>query len=264
MPETLTVVAFALHVGGGVIGLLSGIFAMTARKGERVHRLAGDTFFASMLVMAAFAVYLGLRHTGRLVNVFIGVFVAYLVATAWITVRRPAGVVGLSEWIGLAAALILCAPFMLLSGQLALGPAALLSQRHGVRGPLLIAIYLFTLVLAIAAGSDAVVVFSGGVSGASRDRAASLAHVCGLTLATGSALSNGLPRLLPPHYRLPEWTLFLQFIWVILMFYWLIRVRLMGWAQSRREGAASPTPTPWRPDPPASATPPPPPRGSLG
>jgi len=264
MPETLTVVAFALHVGGGVIGLLSGIFAMTARKGERVHRLAGDTFFASMLVMAAFAVYLGFVIPGALVNVFIGVFVAYLVATAWITVRRPAGVVGLSEWIGLAAALILCAPFMLLSGQLALGLPPFFHSAMAFRGPLLIAIYLFTLVLAIAAGSDAVVVFSGGVSGASRI-ARHLWRMCvALTLATGSALSNGLPRLLPPHYRLPEWTLFLQFIWVILMFYWLIRVRLMGWAQSRREGAASPTPTPWRPDPPASATPPPPPRGSLG
>jgi hypothetical protein len=36
------------------------------------------------------------------------------------------------------------------------------------RGPILAAIYLFTFVLAIAAGNDAVVVFSGGVSGASR------------------------------------------------------------------------------------------------
>ena len=105
MPGDLTRLAFILHIAGGVIGLLSGILAMTARKGGRLHRIAGNTFFVSMMVMAVFAVYLGVVMPGALVNVFIGVFVAYLLATAWITIRRPNGVIGFPEKIGLVVSL---------------------------------------------------------------------------------------------------------------------------------------------------------------
>ncbi len=57
---------------------------------------------------------------------------------------------------------------MLLSSQFALGRPTVCHGGMAFRGPILAAIYLFTFVLAIAAGNDAVVVFSGGVSGASR------------------------------------------------------------------------------------------------
>ena len=227
MPEILTSLAFVLHVFGGAVGLLSGVLAMTVRKGGPFHRLAGNVFFASMLVMAVFAVYLGFVRPGMQVNVFIGVFVAYLVATAWFTIRRPEGAVGLPEKLGLAAGLVLCTPFVLLSLQLALGLPPFLHSGMAFKGPLLVAIYLFTLVLVIAAGSDAAVVFSGGVSGAARI-ARHLWRLCvALTLATGSALSNGLPRLLPTGVELPGWTLYLQFVWVALLAYWMVRVRLL-------------------------------------
>jgi uncharacterized membrane protein len=231
MPEDLTRLAFLLHVAGGAIGLVSGIVAMTARKGGPVHRAAGNTFFVSMMVMAAFAVYLGFVRPGELVNVFIGVLVAYLVATAWVTIRRPAATVGLAEKIGLAVALALSAPFVLLSAELALGLPTFFHSALAFKGPVLLAIYLFTAVLAVAVGSDAIVVLSGGVSGAARI-ARHLWRLCvALTLATGSALSNGLPRLLPPVLQLPDWTLLLQFVWVGLLFFWIVRVRLTGWSR---------------------------------
>jgi len=75
------------------------------------------------------------------------------------------------------------------------------------------------------------VVFSGGVRGAARI-ARHLWRLCvALTLATGSALSNGLPRLLPPAFQLPDWTLYLQFAWVALLVYWMVRVRLTRWSR---------------------------------
>lgn len=225
----VTALAFVLHVAGGALGLISGILAMTAAKGGRLHRLAGNIFFLSMSVMAAFAVYLGFVRPGELINVFIGVLVAYLVATAWIAARRADGAAGLAERVGLAVAAILCAPFLVLSGQLVLGLPPFFHSALAFKGPLLIAIYLFTLVLAIAAGSDLLVVLSGGVSGAERI-ARHLWRMCvALTLATGSALSNGLPRLLPAAYHLPGWALYLQFVWVALLAFWMVRVRLAGW-----------------------------------
>ncbi len=229
MPDSLTLMAFAVHVAAGTVGLASGILAVAARKGGRLHRLAGNVFFVSMLTMAAFAVWLGFVRPGAQVNVFIGVLVAYLVASAWFTIRRPAGAVGVPEKVALAVALLLCAPFVLLSGQLALGQPTFFHSGMAFKGPLLLAIYLFTLVLAIAAGGDGVVVLSGGIRGASRI-ARHLWRLCvALTLATGSALSNGIPRLLPAAVHLPDWTLYLQFVWVALLFYWLARVRFTRW-----------------------------------
>ena len=218
MLQDITKLVLFLHVAAGTVGLLSGIFAMTVRKGGSLHRVAGNIFFVSMLVMATFAIYLGFVRPDQLVNVFIGVFVFYLVATAWITIRRREGAIGVSERIGLVAALALCAPFMVLSFQLALGLPTFFNSALPLKGPVLLAIYLFTLVLAIATVSDAVMVFSGGISGVPRI-ARHLWRMCvALTLATGSAISNGLPRILPAAFQLPDWALYLQFVWVALLF----------------------------------------------
>ena len=56
--HTLTTLAFGLHIGAGVLALAAGTTAAFARKGGRLHRLAGNVFFASMLVMATFAAWL--------------------------------------------------------------------------------------------------------------------------------------------------------------------------------------------------------------
>jgi hypothetical protein len=42
-----------LHIGGGGLGLLSGAAALALPKGERLSRVAGSLFLASMLTMAA-------------------------------------------------------------------------------------------------------------------------------------------------------------------------------------------------------------------
>ena len=104
----MTTLAFVLHIGGGSIGLVSGSVAAFARKGGRLHRAAGNVFFVSMLVMAAFAAWLAVAMPGQIVNLFIAIFAFYLVATAWLTVRRHEGAIGLSEKIALFVALVLC------------------------------------------------------------------------------------------------------------------------------------------------------------
>ena len=40
-----------IHVCGGVVGLLSGVAAMSFRKGSRRHGLAGNVFVIAMLIM---------------------------------------------------------------------------------------------------------------------------------------------------------------------------------------------------------------------
>jgi uncharacterized membrane protein len=79
-----------LHVGAATIGLLSGFAALSLRKGARAHRLTGNAFFISMLCMASTAAYMALMKT-QMINAIVGILTFYMVATAWLTVKRPAG-----------------------------------------------------------------------------------------------------------------------------------------------------------------------------
>jgi hypothetical protein len=228
----MTMLAFVLHVGGGFIGLASGAVASFARKGGYVHRKAGTVFVVSTLVMATFAAYLAVAVPDQITNLFIGTFAFYLVATAWMTVRRKEGTTGLFEKTALFVALCLFVPFAILSFQLATGLSPLFRSAVPFKGPVLIAIYSFTSVLAIAAIGDAKVVLAGGISGTPRI-ARHLWRMClALTLATGSAFTNGFARLLPGPYHVPLIFFFPQFLPLGLLIFWIIRVRFTGWRQS--------------------------------
>jgi len=69
--HNLTMLAYVLHVGGGAVGLGSGLVAAIARKGGFLHRRAGRVFVVSMLVMATFAAYLAVAVPDQIVNLFI-------------------------------------------------------------------------------------------------------------------------------------------------------------------------------------------------
>jgi hypothetical protein len=225
----MTLLAYVLHVGAGMIGLASGTVALIARKGGHLHRRAGTVFIVAMVVMAIFAGYLAVAVPDQLVNLFIATFTSYLLATAWMTVRRKPRTAGLFEKIALFIGLCLCAPFAILSFQLATGLTPLFKSAVPFRGPVLIAIYTFTAVLAVATIGDARVVFGGGISGAPRI-ARHLWRMClGLTLATGSAFTNGFARLLPGPYHVPPVFFYPQFVPLALLFFWMIRVRYTSW-----------------------------------
>ncbi len=229
----MTILAFILHIGGGVLALVAGTVAVFARKGGRLHRRAGTLFFVSMLVMAAFAAYLAVVRPGQLVNLFIAAFTTYLVTTAWFAARHRDGENGLGEKIALLVAICLCAPFAVLSFQLAFGLPPLFKSAIPFKGAVLIAIYSFTAVLFIAVLGDAKVVFGGGIAGTSRI-ARHLWRMClGLTLATGSAFTNGFARFLPGPYHVPLAFFLPQFVPLILLIYWMIRVRFTGWYRNR-------------------------------
>lgn len=239
MSSAITSLAFATHIAGGTVGLVSGIVAVCARKGGPLHRLAGTVFFGAMLVMAIFADYLAVVRPGQIPNLIIGTFTLYLLATAWLTVRRPEGVAGTAEKLLLAVALCLLAPFAMLSFDIAAGIAPPFKSAMALKGPVMIAIYSFTALVLLAAVSDARNVLAGGVRGARRI-ARHLWRMClGLTLAAGSAFTNGLPRLLPKSVTIPDIYLFLpQFACLGLLVFWMVRVRFTGWWPANARGQA--------------------------
>jgi len=219
----MTTLAFILHIGGGALALATGLVAALATKGGRLHRMAGTVFFVSMLVMATFALWLSVAVPGQMGNLFGGGFTAYLVATAWMTVRREERAVGAPERIALLVILCLCAPFAFLLFQVASGAAP------QVRGPHLIATYSVAAVVALAAICDARVVLAGGISGAPRI-ARHLWRMClALTAATGSAFTNGFARFLPGPYHVPPVFFLPLFAPLALLVFWMIRVRFTSW-----------------------------------
>jgi hypothetical protein len=227
----VTVLAFVAHVAAGAVALVSGTLAAIARKGGYLHRRAGTAFVASIVVMAAFAIYLGFAVPDQLTNVFIGTFALYLVATAWMTVRRREGASGSFEKWALLVAVCLCAPFAVLTFQLAVGLPPLFVSAVAFKGPVLIAIYAFTTVLVLAAIGDARVAFAGGLSGVPRISRHLWRMCLGLTLVVGSGFTNGFARLLPGPYHVPTGFFLPQFLPLGLMIFWMIRVRSAGWRE---------------------------------
>jgi uncharacterized membrane protein len=230
--DGITVLAFVIHIAGGAIGLVSGTVAVFARKGGPLHRKAGTIFVVSMLVMSVLAIYLAVAEPDQLTNVFIGAFAIYLVSTGWMSVRRKAGTNGPFEKTALAVALCLCAPFVTLSFELAMGFAPLFKSAVPFKGPVLIAIYSFTSILVFAAIGDARVVLGGARSGVPRISRHLWRMCLGLTLAAGSGFTNGFARLLPGPYHVPTIFFIPQFLPLGLLAFWMIRVRFKDWPRS--------------------------------
>jgi uncharacterized membrane protein len=226
----VTKLALIVHVIAGTVALFAGIVAMSSRKGARAHRVAGTAFVVSMLVMASFADYLAVAIPEQIPNLFIGTFTIYLVATAWMTVRRQERSVGVAEKIALVVILCLCVPFAILSFQLATGLEPSFKSAVPLEGPVRVAIYSFTFLVAMAAIGDARLVLDQGITGARRIERHLWRMCAGLTFATGSAFTNGLPRLLPKTVHVPLFFLFVpQLLSLVLLIFWMIRVRFTSW-----------------------------------
>jgi uncharacterized membrane protein len=218
-----TNLAYVVHVGCGTIGLVSGIVAAFAQKGERLHRAAGTVFALSMLAMATFAAWLAIVIPGQMSNLQGAILTFYLVATGWLTVRRKQRTIGLSEKIALAAILCLCVSL----GGLRIAASAGIVPQAGTQ--LLIATYMVTAIAVVAAMGDAKLVIQGGIAGPARVARHLWRMLTALFLAFGSGFGNGLARLLPGPFHVPPLFLTPMLLPLGLLIFWMIRVRLMGW-----------------------------------
>jgi uncharacterized membrane protein len=224
--RTATDVVVVLHIAGGVAGVAAGVGALTFRKGERWHRLAGTVFFVAMLTLGSTAAVIGvvLNEVG---NVFGGVFVCYLVATAWMTVRRPEGAVGWFE----GGAIVLAFAVAAVAG---LGAARAIGA-HRV-GPILFASIVMAA-FAIAAGAgDLSVILRRGLSGAQRV-ARHLWRMClAFAMAAGAFVTQ--PSMFP--HPMPI-LLAAATLPLVLMVFWLLVVGLTGRFKRARINAAPAT-----------------------
>jgi uncharacterized membrane protein len=219
-----------VHICAGTFGLLSGTAAMCFRKGSPRHVLAGRIFVASMLTMAVFAVYLAIvRHQPN--NIGGGIFTFYLVGTAWLTARRRDRETGRFDWVLMLVPLTL-GILTWMNGINVVRSGA--SSQDGV--PVGMTFFIGSIMLLAAAG-DVRMLLRGGLFGASRI-ARHLWRMCyGLFIAAGSFFmgpsnrplrllsSIGLRQHLPPAIFSINSYLFLTILPLILLIFWLLRVR---------------------------------------
>jgi uncharacterized membrane protein len=227
--EIATILVFALHILSGAVAMMSGLIAICVRKGRRVHRISGDVFVVSMFVMAISAGVLGAIRPGQTINIFIAGFTLYLVATAWLTTTRNANASGAPEIVALMVSLVLCAPFALIDFQIVTG-ITVFKSAFKIEGPILIALCVFSAVMATAAIGDVRVVLRYGNSGIARITRHLWRMCFALALTFGSAFTNGFARLLPGPYHVPPVFFLPQLLMLLVLLYWVIRVRFPGWA----------------------------------
>lgn len=93
-----------LHIAAGIVALVCGTAAVTARKGGPVHARAGTGFFVAMLVLGITASILEPSRSPP-GSPLAGIFVCYFALTSWVTARRRDGATGKFEIFACAVAL---------------------------------------------------------------------------------------------------------------------------------------------------------------
>jgi hypothetical protein len=209
-----------VHIVAGGLAIIVGATALAAAKGAWLHRKSGVAFVAAMLAMGLSGSAMALRH-GFDVNAMGGFMSAYLVTTAWATVRPPKAAERPLTVAGMLVA------FALGSVNLALGLVAVGRPHMALQGVPAPAFFVMSLVALLAAVGDVRVIWRGALRGAPR-LARHLWRMCfALFIATGSFFSirARVARVLPEAFLAPVMRVIPIVLPLLLMLYWMWRVR---------------------------------------
>jgi hypothetical protein len=206
-----------LHICAGTLGVLSGAVAISFRKGFRWHRLVGNIFVISMLSLGASGAYMAFMKS-QPGNVLGGTFTFYLVATAWMTARRREQKPGIFDWGALLIVLAVAATEVTFAFQ------AMRSQTGLEYGYPAGPYFFIGSVALLALAGDARMLIRGGVSGTQRI-ARHLWRMCFAWFIASASIFLARPHLFPVLLRKAGVLYLLTALPLILMIFWLVRVR---------------------------------------
>jgi hypothetical protein len=222
------------HIIAGTLGMLSGFVAVFLLKGSRRHAIAGRVFVIAMLILSASGVYMAVMKS-QPGNILGGTLTFYLVATAWMTARRREGKPGILDWGALLVVLAVTA------SQLTFGLEAVLSQT-GLKFGYPPWPYLFMgSVALLATVGDVRMLVRGGISGGHR-LARHLWRMCFALFIAAASIFLAREEIFPALLRKAGVLSFLSFLPLMLMIFWLIRVRFANRYKSRTPVLVGPGP----------------------
>jgi len=206
-----------LHIASGTAGILSGFAASFLRKGSRRHGVAGNVFVVSMLLLSSTGSYMAmLRHEPG--NVMGGILTFYMVVTACVTARREGTGTGLMDWGGLFVVLTLAACELTYGTQAALSPTGM--KAGYPPGPY----FMLGTVAVLATVGDIRMLIRRGISGTQRI-ARHLWRMCFAFFVASSSLFLTRQQYFPELMRRTGTLYLLSFLPLLLLVFWLIRVR---------------------------------------
>lgn len=203
----------AAHIAGGLLAIPAGTVAVAARKGGRLHVLAGIWFFGSMLVLGLTAAILEPFRTPEPGSLIPPLLVFYFVGTSWLTARRRDGTTGKLEIIACALAL---------GGAAAIAWGGLMggATTPAGRGP----IFIFAAVCLIAGLGDLNAILRQRLTPVQR-LSRHLWRMCfAFFIATGSFFL-GQQDVMPSAVRGSPVLFVLGIAPLVVMLFWLIRIR---------------------------------------
>jgi hypothetical protein len=205
------------HICGGTLGVLSGTVAIFLRKGSRRHALAGTVFVISMLALGLSGASMAILKV-QPGNILGGLFTCYLVATSWIAAKRKEASPTIFDWSALFLVSALTIVEMTLGLQAATSPTGI---KYGYPpGP-----YFFIgSVALIAATGDIRMLFRHSISGTQRI-ARHLWRMCFAFFIASASIFLARAHLFPAVMRSTGALYLLSFFPLILMIFWLIRIR---------------------------------------
>lgn len=207
-----------LHICSGIVGVLSGAAAAAFRKGSPRHGIAGNVFVISMLSLAVTGVYMAVLKS-QPGNILGGTLTFYLVATAWATAkRREDGKPGIVDWVALLVASALAAIAVTLGSEAAMSPTRLKYEYPA--GPY----FMLGSVALLASVGDVRMLARRGVSGTQRV-ARHLWRMCFAFFIASASIFLARQHLFPEVLRKTGVLFLLSFFPLMLMIFWLIRVR---------------------------------------
>ncbi|WP_421936447.1 hypothetical protein [Phenylobacterium sp.] len=216
--------ALGLHIGGGSLAIASGYVSIFAKKGGRLHRLSGNVFFVSMLAMAGVgAIVSPMLNEDQWTNTTAAVFALYLTLTAWLAAKRRPGDVGHAE------AALVAAPLGIAAVGLYWATVTGGSGAYSV-------VYAFGAVSALAAVCDLRMLRAGGLAGVARTARHLWRMSLAFFVATGSFFF-GQPDFQPDWLRATPLPMIIGLGPLVLMAFWLVRVRFPRRRRSRAAAA---------------------------
>ncbi len=206
-----------LHIVSGTLGMLSGFVAAFLPNGSRSHGRAGNIFVISMLSLSASGVYLAIMKA-QPGNILGGTLTFYLVATAWMTARRSDGRRGILDWGGLLIVAAIAATEVILGLEAAMSPTGL--KYDYPPGP-----YFFLgSVALLATVGDVRMLVRPGIAGTQRI-ARHLWRMCFALFIAAASIFLARQQVFPDVLRRTGVLAFLSFLPILLMIFWLLRIR---------------------------------------
>jgi hypothetical protein len=218
--EAMRLPILMLHIASGTLGMLFGFVAIFFRKGSRAHGWSGDVFVVSMLGLSASGVYLAILKSEP-GNVLGGTITFYLVITAWLTARRKLEVTNIFDWLAFLVVFALAAFEVTYGTQAAISPTG---RKFGYPpGP-----YFFIGSIAVLATiGDVRMLVRGGISGTQRI-ARHLWRMCFAWFIASASIFLARAHVFPAFMRKTGMLYLLSFLPLLLMVFWLIRIRFTG------------------------------------